>query len=405
LGNNRLEDGMKGSLEQLADGRWRLRVFVGRDGSGRVRHVSRNFTGPKRQAQSALAKLVAEVEGGQVTKSHHGSLGGLLDTWLADIEPSRSALTMREHRRSVERDIKPEIGAVRLDKLTAKDLDRLYALWLGRGLSPASVRRHHSILAAALGRAVKWGMILANPADRATPPGLTRTTVSAPSVGDVQRLIAEAEKNDGVLAAAIALGSVTGARRGELCALRWSDVDWTKRTLTIARSLTVIKRVISEGPTKTHQRRDIAVGDALGAFLIQRRADQERYAEMVGVPLVIDPYILSRSADGSAPCLPDGLTAGYKRIASKLKIDSHIHELRHFSATTAIGAGVDVRTVAGRLGHADPGVTLRVYAHALEARDRELAALLDESVLGPMNGRLELDQANSPAPPKLERAG
>jgi len=373
---------MKGSLEQLAEGRWRLRVFVGRDGGGKVRHVSRNFTGPKRQAQSALAKLVAEVEGGQVTKSHHGSLGGLLDAWLADIEPSRSALTMREHRRSVEKDIKPEIGALRLDKLTGKDLDRLYALWLGRGLSPASVRRHHSILSAALGRAVKWDMVPANPADRATPPGLTRTTVTAPSVGDVQRLITEAEKSDQVLATAIALGAVTGARRGELCALRWSDVDWGRETLQIARSLTVVHTVATEGPTKSHSRRDIAIDEALSAFLAKRRADQEVYASAVGVGLVGDPYILSRASDGGMPCLPDGLTSGYARVAKRLGIGGHFHGLRHFAATTAIGAGLDARTVAGRLGHADASVTLRVYSHALEARDRQAAELLGSAVLG-----------------------
>jgi len=73
----------------------------------------------------------------------------------------------------------------------------------------------------------------------ATPPGLTRTTVSAPDVADVQ-LIAAADESSPILALAIILGAVTGARRGELCALRWADVNWPRRVLTIARSLTEI---------------------------------------------------------------------------------------------------------------------------------------------------------------------
>jgi len=373
---------MKGTLDELGEDHWRLRVYAGRDASGKIRQVSRNFTGSKRKAESALAKLVTEVGAGQIAKSHQGIVGDLLDAWLDDIEPTRSAFTMREHRRSVDKDIRPEIGNVRLDRLTGRDLDRLYASWLARGLSPASVRRHHSILSAALKRAVRWDMIPANPADRATPPGLTRSTVKAPAVAGVQQLIAEAEKRDPVLAAAIALGAVTGARRGELAALRWSDVDRERRTLTIARSLTVIHREVTEGSTKTHARRDLSVDDALAAFLTKRRADQERYADEVGVALVPDPYILSRAADGSTPCLPDGITGGYKRVAERLGISSHFHELRHFAATTAIAGGADIRTVAGRLGHAQASTTLNTYAHVLEQRDRELADKLGAAVLG-----------------------
>jgi integrase len=224
-------------------------------------------------------------------------------------------------------------------------------------------------------------------------------------VADVQELIAEAEKTDTVLAVAIALAAITGARRGELCALRWGDVDWSRRTLAIARSLTVVNRQVSEGPTKTHQRRDIAIDDALGAFLARRRGEQERFSGRVGVELVNDPFVLSRSADGSEPCLPDGLSHQYQRLADRIGLPTHFHELRHFAATTAIAGGADVRTVAGRLGHADPSVTLRVYAHALEARDRELAGFLGSVVLGPVDGSPELHEADPPAPPELESAG
>lgn len=372
---------MSGILEQRGPDRWRVRVFAGRDG-GKVRWVSRTISGTKRTAQKELAKLVTDVESGAVAKSHQGSVADLLDRWLEDIAPMRSVLTMKEHRRSVEVDIKPALGAVDLRKLTGRDLDRFYSQLLARGLSQASVRRRHAVLAAALKRAVKWGMIPFNPADRASPPGMARAAVAAPKVDEVQALITKAEEADPVLAAAIALAAVTGARRGELCALRWSDVDWARRTLRIERNLAVVRREVSEGPTKTHQRRDIAIDGALEAFLSQRRQRQEDYAEAVGVPLVKDAYILSRSTDGSAPCLPDGLTAGYSRLARRLGLQSHFHELRHFAATTAIASGVDVRTVAGRLGHADPSVTLRVYAHAMEARDRDLAGILGAAVFG-----------------------
>jgi len=372
---------MRGVVEARGDDKWRVRVFAGREG-GKVRWISRTIDGTKRQAQVALAKLVTEVEAGQATRSHPTSVAEQLDRWLTDIAPTRSAYTVREHRRCIEHDIKPALGSVRLDKLTARQLDGFYHDLLARGLSPSSVRRFHSVFHAALDRAVKWGMIPTNPADRATPPGLTRTTASAPTVTDVQRLLAAAEQSSPILSVAIVLAAVTGARRGELCALRWSDVNWELRVLRIARSLTSIDGLATEGPTKTHQRRDVALDGALLALLVKRRADQEAYAAMVGTTLAPDPFILSPVATGAGPFIPDTLTDYYKRTAKRLGISTHFHELRHFAATTAIGAGADVRTVAGRLGHADASVTLRVYAHALEARDRDLAELLSSTVLG-----------------------
>jgi integrase len=398
---------MRGSLNEWGgpgSGKWKLRVYTGRDGRNRPTYLSRNFTGSRRQAESALSKLVADVERKQATTNHGGSVRDLLTRWLADIEPTRSPGTMREHRRSVERNILPAIGSVRLDRLTARHLDQLYQSLLTRGLSPASVRRHHAILSAALRRAVKWDWLASNPADRASPPGLTHNATTAPSTEAVQRLVAAAQEEDPVLAAAIVLAAVTGARRGELCAIRWSDVDWTRRTLTFARSLTVIRREATEGPTKTHQRRDVAIDDALGAFISQRQVEQQAYAETVGVELVTDPYLLSRSSDGAVPCLPDGLTHAYFRLAAKTGVGGHFHELRHFAATTSIASGADVRTVAGRLGHADPSTTLRIYAHAVEARDRELAGMLGIAVLGPMNSKAQSDRANPPSTSQPKRA-
>ncbi len=116
-----------------------------------------------------------------------------------------------------------------------------------------------------------------------------------------------------------------------------------------------------------------------------------------------NPYLLSRSADGALPCLPDGLTQAYSRLAAKTGVGGHLHELRHYAATAAIASGADVRTVAGRLGHAEPSTTLRIYSRAVEARDRELAAMLSGAVLGSMNGNSEPDSAYSRASAEAKR--
>jgi len=394
---------MRGTVEPRGADTWRVRAFAGRE-NGKVRWVSRTVHGGERAAQSALAKLVSEVESGQVLASHPLSLGELLDRWLDDVGPHRSTYTIREYRRMTERNIKPDLGAVRLDKLRAQQLDAYYRSLHDRGLSPASVRRHHALLHAALHRSVKWGMISVNPADKATQPGPTRSTATAPSGTDVQQALATAGTTNPALAIAIALAAVTGARRGELCALRWSDVDWQRHTLRIARSLTAVRGQTTEGPTKTHLRRDIAIGEGLEALLAARQDQQRQYASTVGAELAPDPYVLSPSADGSLPMLPDRLTDNYRNLTKRLGISTHLHELRHFSATGGIGAGIDVRTVAGRLGHADATTTLRIYAHALEARDRDLAGVLDSAVFGTRpSGKPQLP--DDPPQGRLDRRG
>jgi hypothetical protein len=101
----------------LGDGRWQLRVFVGRDERGHIKQVSRNFKGTKREAETALARLVTDINRQKVATTPGGSLGEMLDRWLEVTAPDRSVYTLREHTRMVERNIKPAIGPLGLDQL------------------------------------------------------------------------------------------------------------------------------------------------------------------------------------------------------------------------------------------------------------------------------------------------
>ena len=131
--------------------------------------------------------------------------------------------------------------------------------------------------------------------------------------------------------------------------------DWGRRVITVVRSLAVIRAELAEGPTKTRQRRERHHRPGRGG------------AALVGAKLVKDPLCLVAFFRRLLPCLPDGLTLAYARLAKRLVIVTHFHELRHFSATTAMAAarrGDGSRPAR----HADPALTLRVYAHALKAR-------------------------------------
>jgi len=381
---------VKGTKTEVAPGVWRLRVYVGRSSNGNPIQVTKTVrTGGDRPgsgartADRALAKMVAEVDGGN--RSTGGTtVNKLLDQWLEHCEAvGRSPTTVRKYHEIAERTVRPELGAIRLTKLSARDLDRLYAKLTTKGNAPATVRRVHALIGAALHQAERWDLVDHNVARRAQPPVVRSKRVMAPSVDEVKRMLAIAETSDPILFVMIVLAATTGARRGELCALRWSDVDWRLATLTIDRSVYEVKGGgWAEKDTKTHQGRTIGLDPYTIAILTRHHQQVEALATELDLIVAADGFLLSRSPTGTEPILPSVLTNFTSKVAKRAAVNTHLHALRHFSATQAIAAGFDPVTVSSRLGHADASITLRVYAHALERRDRELANSLGQALAG-----------------------
>jgi integrase len=374
-----------GTLTQLSPNKWRLRVYIGRDPrTGAPSQRSRRYTGTETGARRALARMVTEAQDGRYNRSA-ATLGQLIDEWITAIEPTRSPKTIHEYRAKVRNHIAPTLGRVRLDQLTAQKLDRQYAAWLRSDLSQSTVHHLATLIKAACNQGVKWGWMTSNPAAQSSPPTQRSVPPNVPSPDQLLALLDAALLIDdrGTLATAIALAAVTGARRGELCALRWSDIDFVAGTVTIARSISDVRGELITGPTKTHAERTVMLGEAGVGTLSRRRVQIERIADEVGVPLDPDPYLisdLSETPRSDEPLPPDMLTKRFIRLGKSIDLKFRFHDLRHFAATQLVGAGVDVRTVANRLGHADPAMTLRVYAQPLSERDAHAADVLGQIV-------------------------
>lgn len=379
-------------MREVRPGVWRLKVYAGRRPNGSPIQITKTvFVGEKnpkagagvRLAQTELAKLKAKVASGRMATGAE-TLGDLVAQWLDHIEPDRSPTTMREYRRLAEKVVVPELGHIRLTKLSAKDLDRLYASLTAKANKATTVRRVHSLIGAALHQGEKWDLIDRNVARRATPPKVASAVVAAPTPMQVQRLLESAETLDPTMACMLLMAAITGARRGELCGLKWTDLDRKARTLTIGRS--IYERPSNEWgvkATKTHQVRRIGL-DELGIEALRRhRAQVDSLASSLNLKVPPDAYMFSQSPAGAEPIRPNVVTKFLERAAKLAKVPTHLHALRHFSATQAIAAGFDAVTVGARLGHADPSITLRVYSHALEQRDHELAAALGKTLTLP----------------------
>ncbi|WP_298179052.1 site-specific integrase [Saccharomonospora sp.] len=285
-----------------------------------------------------------------------------------------------------------------------------YDQWLSEGLSATTVHNYHAIISATLHQAVRWGWVEHASTDRVKAPRPVRKELVTPTPQQLSALVKTAEEYDPLLAIAIALAALTGCRRGELIALRWSDVDFERQQVTISRSLTLTRgeqgrAIYHKGPTKTHQVRIVALDDLAVQVLKRRYTHMVDLSNRAESELVDDPFVLSHNANGGVPASPDNLTHAFTALCEKMERPAleklrktkptaarkdlpatqrwpfRLHDLRHFHATQLIGAGVNVRTVSERLGHADASMTLRVYAHALPQKDREAAAVIG-GVLG-----------------------
>jgi len=198
-------------------------------------------------------------------------------------------------------------------------------------------------------------------------------------VAEVRTLLGLCDGTHDDLGSLIYVAVTTGCRRGELCGLRWSDIDLARSTLVVARAISDVPGEVSVKDTKTHRSRRLALDPSTVEVLRRQRTRAVERAELAGVALGADAYVWSQSLDGAAPYRPGRVTAAFVSLRRRAGLDHvKLGSLRHFAATTLAGSGVGVRTIAGRLGHANPSVTLRTYAHFLDVADREAAAVMGE---------------------------
>jgi integrase len=196
-----------------------------------------------------------------------------------------------------------------------------------------------------------------------------------PSPAEAARLSEEAFRKDDDWGTLVWLAMTTGMRRGELVALRFKRLDLDAEVIDLRRNWVLGK----EKDTKTHQNRRIALDTETIVLLKEHKARVTKRVEDLGLKFSEDMFVFSGSdnPDHSVPYSPNAVTQRYKDMATRLKINTHLHALRHYSATELLTAGVDLPTVAGRLGHGGGGsTTLRVYAAWVAASDRKAAEIL-----------------------------
>lgn len=363
----------RNGIREVEPGVWEVVISLGRDPlTGRYPRRTRRVHGKRRDAENARADMLLEARQ-VVTSRRDMKVGDLLDRWLAHLDTiGRRPSTTYGYRNIIERTLRPALGPVRIDRLTTLDLDRLYAALKARGQAPATIRQAHAIIRAALHQAQRWGLVRDNVAELASPPPIGQRDLTPPSAEDVVALMAVAYDLDPVFGLAVHLAAATGARRGEVCGVRWSDVDLDEGAVVIRRNISTVQgRPIIEGPTKTRSTRRVLLDEGTVAALKARRAEVAHHPDTA--------FVVSTVRHGVTPMRPDHVTKLWKRACETAKVDGvRFHDLRHAHATELLAQGTDIAVVARRLGHATSHTTHSVYAHALERGDRAAARIAGE---------------------------
>lgn len=377
---------------------WYFVVDVSPPGAVRKQVKERGFP-TKEAAEERLAELLGQVRSGMRVEPSKETFGGYLTQWMAGLETSgRRPSTIEGYRQTIRRNVlRHDVAQVRLQQLTATGLDELYAQLLtvggrdGRGLSMRTVRLLHTILQRALADAERRDLIKRNPARLASPPSSTAAKAPEFSAWTPNELRTFLESAHGRLpfpwgqgqkpkcsvshhATLFRTGAMTGLRRGELCGLRWDDLDLDAGRLTVRHTLLVVKGQIVEGTPKTARgRRTLDVDETTVAALRAHRKAQLEVRLLVGSAYEDQGFVFAQP-DG-APWYPDGVSQVFDRLVSRLDVRRiRFHDLRHTHASHLLAAGVNAKVVSERLGHSSVSFTLDTYAHVMPGQQAEAAA-------------------------------
>jgi integrase len=279
-------------------------------------------------------------------------------------KPSTRPRTSGRYEELIRLHISPEIGWIRLEKLAPADVQRLLNRKLAGGLSPKSVRHLSAVLTVALNRALRWGLVARNAAALTDPPKLERHEIHPLTLAQTQDFIEVAKNRP--FGPFFLVAATTGARRGELLAAKWMDVDLDNRVMRITGSLQRIEGKLTLCEPKTAKsRRPLPLLDFVAEALKAHRAHQLRERLQAGPDWIERGLVFT--GDHGQPLDPDGaLRDAFKTVLAKAELpDIRLHDLRHSAASLLLALNVHPRVVMELLGHSQISLTMDTYSHTV----------------------------------------
>ena len=353
-----------GTIRKRSDGRWEARIIIGHKNDGSPMYKSA-FAKTQKSALKQLHQLLDLYRDVDLTEECRMTLGEWMDKWLDEYMIfTIKENTIKGYRSQIDHQIKPFIGHKQLASLTTADIQKFYNKIKKEGrvhphpihghvLSDSMVRKIHMMLHEAMEVAVRERNIVRNPTDNTTIPKKTITEKQVLDDSQLNRFL-EAIQGEPYWHDFFYVEVMTGLRRGEICGIKWSDIDFNEGTLCIKRSVSTKEGGgVSIGETKTDAGvRTIIMPPSVATLLQEKQAD------------AISEWVFPHYTNPSDPLHPSSAYKKLKTILKNIELPMmRFHDLRHTFATHATDGGVDPKTLAGILGHTDASFTLDTYTH------------------------------------------
>jgi integrase len=364
-----------GQIIRRGPSTWLVRIYVGRDPETRRRkYVGKFIHGGLRSAQAHLNRKLAERDLGRNIRSSRQTVGQYLDHWL-DIcaRPRLRAKSFRDYSGLLARYVRPHLGSRSFGELAPAEIQKLYSDLLKRKLSPRTICYTHAVLFSALRQAVRWKLLLANPAEDVHLPRQPRRRFTVFDVSQAKQFIAAISGHE--YEALFALALTTGMRPSEYLALTWTDFDLERGTVSVSKTLERRRGGWCFEDTKRERSRRMIKLQNWVLALLRKLGERSK-------PVEPKPEDLVFMSNSGGPVHESKFVGRHFKPLLRLAglPNIRLYDLRHTAATLALSAGVSPKVVSEQLGHASVAFTLEVYSHVLPHM-QETAAMRVEVLL------------------------
>ena len=357
---------------------WEARYTAGRD-PGTGKQIQRSITGKtQKEVAQKLKAATAAIDDGTYTAPSKMTVAQWLDIWTAEYLGAVKPATVTSYKATVNTHLKPGLGAIRLDALTAHTIQGLYNRLgsqeaNGKALSPKTIKNVHGVLHKALQQAVANGYIRFNPTDPCVLPKVIKKDIQPLDENQIAAFLKAIKGNKYEDLFTVTL--FTGMREGEVCGLLWDCVDLAKGTIRIDKQLQLERN--SGGnhrllPTKNSKGRSITLAPSVVSVLQKVKRTQLENRLRYGEDYVGSGFVFTDELGQYLK--PQAVRRAFKQIVVKMGLpETRFHDLRHSYAVASIKSGDDIKTVQENLGHATAAFTLDVYGHVTEKMKQESA--------------------------------
>lgn len=371
---------MRGHIAKRGKNSYAIVINLGRDpGTGKCKQKWVTVRGSKKEAERRLSELLHQLDTGVLVVPSKTTVAEFLERWLEDyVRPKLSLRGAERYESIVRTHLIPSLGNVPLTQLKPDHLQRHYAARLTDGLSPRTIRYHHTVIHKALQTALKWGLLGRNVADGADVPRAHSHEMQTWDEDEVETFLEAVKSTSYYTLFYTAL--FTGMRRSELLALRWKDVDLLLNQIYVQRGLHHLKDgsyAFSE-PKSAKSRRTIALPPSLTLLLTEHYKKQRLDKGMLSIPLTDDDLVFS-TPEGK-PLRPNTVSRAWTTLAARAHVRViRLHDARHTHASLLLKKGIHPKIVQERLGHSSIQTTLDTYSHTTPGLQQAAAARFDEA--------------------------